>query len=179
MKYVIFCAVVSALPFSALASAASPYVGQETREIKALSPQEVDDYLNGRGLGYAKAAELNHYPGPRHVLDIARDLALTEEQIKKTQAIFDVMRERAIALGKQLVEKEKELDRRFANGLIDAEVLNALLTDIGSLQAKIRYVHLSAHLEQKALLTEHQVHRYDQLRGYGNLTGGGHDHSHD
>jgi len=178
MKNVIFGIVVSALAFTAFANTASPYVGQEARQIKALSQKEVEDYLNGKGLGYAKAAELNRYPGPSHVLDIAKELALTEEQTKRTHAIFDVMKERAITLGKQLVKKEHELDRRFASGLIDADSLKTLLSDIGTLQAKIRYVHLSAHLEQKALLTKHQIHQYDQLRGYGTSHGDGHDHSH-
>ncbi|UCH54137.1 MAG: hypothetical protein JSW09_05005 [Pseudomonadota bacterium] len=178
MKNIFFWAAIGTLAFAAFANAVSPYVGQDGRGIKALSQQEVDDYLNGKGLGYAKAAELNHYPGPRHVLDLSKALALTEEQTKRTQAIHDVMKERAITLGKQLVEKEQELDRQFANGSINAELLNSLLLDIGSLQAKIRYVHLSAHLEQKALLTKHQVHQYDQLRGYGNPNGAGRDHSH-
>jgi hypothetical protein len=33
------------------ASAQSPYTGQEAREIKALSPQEVSDLLAGKGMG--------------------------------------------------------------------------------------------------------------------------------
>jgi len=49
----------------------SPYAGQETREITALSAQEVDNLLNARGMALAKAAELNGYrrrrPGPRHL----------------------------------------------------------------------------------------------------------------
>ena len=178
MKNFVFGVIVSVVAVAAAANTESPYVGQETREIKALSPQEIDDYLNGRGLGYAKAAELNHYPGPRHVLDLANKLALTQEQTRQTQAIFETMKAQAVALGKQLVEKEKELDRQFANGSMDAVSLHALLSDIGVLQAKIRYAHLVAHLEQKALLTKHQVQLYDQLRGYGAAQSHGHSHSH-
>ena len=178
MKNLIFGVAVSALGFAAFANTESPYVGQETREIKALSQQEVEDYLNGKGLGYAKAAELNQYPGPRHVLDMAKELTLTEEQTTRTQAVFDTMKAQAITLGKQLVEKERALDRQFASGSMDAGSLKTLLSDIGTLQAKIRYVHLSAHLEQKALLTKHQIQLYDQLRGYGTSHGGGRNHSH-
>ena len=36
-----------------------PYAGQQTRTIKALSDQEVSDYVEGRGMGSSKAAELN------------------------------------------------------------------------------------------------------------------------
>jgi Spy/CpxP family protein refolding chaperone len=177
MKRLAFGMVVSALAFAAFANTNSPYVGQEPRQIKALSEQEVEDYLNGEGLGYAKAAELNHYPGPRHVLDLAKELMLTNEQTTRTQEIFNGMRARAIPLGKQLVEKERELDREFAARSIREDSLNALLSDIGVLEAKIRYVHLSAHLEQKELLTKHQIQVYDQLRGYGNPQGARHNHS--
>ena len=43
--------------------ALSPYTGQEKREIRALSKEEVHGYLSGDGMGFAKPAELNHYPG--------------------------------------------------------------------------------------------------------------------
>ena len=36
--------------------------------IRGLSEQEIDDLTNGRGMGLARAAELNGYPGPLHVL---------------------------------------------------------------------------------------------------------------
>jgi hypothetical protein len=52
---------------AALAGAAhaqsTPYAGQHEREIKALSADEVKQYLAGAGMGYAKSAELNHYRG--------------------------------------------------------------------------------------------------------------------
>ena len=49
----------------------SPYAGQQTRAIKALSPEDLAGLLNGEGRGMAKAAELNGYPGPVHVLELA------------------------------------------------------------------------------------------------------------
>jgi Spy/CpxP family protein refolding chaperone len=170
--------MMSIVVAAAAAHTESPYVGQETRDIKALSPQDIDDYLNGRGLGYAKVAELNHYPGPRHVLELAHELALTPEQTRQTRAIFETMQAQAVALGRQLVEQEQALDRRFANGSMDAVSLQALVSEIGGLQANIRYTHLVAHLEQKVVLTEHQVQLYDQLRGYGAAHGKGHRHAH-
>src|SRR5712692_7148759 len=38
--------------------------GQEGRAIKSLSAEETADLLAGRGMGAARAAELNHFPGP-------------------------------------------------------------------------------------------------------------------
>jgi Spy/CpxP family protein refolding chaperone len=166
--------LASAVSIAAAASTESPYVGEEQRAIKALSPQQIDDYLQGRGLGYAKAAELNHYPGPRHVLDLAAELGLTPDQVSRSHAIFAAMQAQAAALGRQFVEREQALDRAFADGAIDADSLRALVSELGTLQAQIRYTHLVAHLEQKAVLSEHQVLLYDRLRGYG--AGQGHQH---
>lgn len=159
--------ILSGMVFSAYASTESPYAGQEVRDIKALSPQEVDDYLRGRGLGYAKAAELNRYPGPRHVLDLSAQLGLSDEQIVRTEAIFSAMEKKAIELGRELVSKEQTLNEAFAAGVIDADSLQALVSEIGELDAQIRFVHLNAHLQQRALLTQHQIKLYDGLRGYG------------
>jgi hypothetical protein len=61
----------------------SPYTGQEKREIKALSKKEIDGYISGDGMGFAKTAELNHYPGPRHVLDLADQLQLSVSNAKE------------------------------------------------------------------------------------------------
>ena len=69
-----------------VAAADNPYAGQQTRTIKALSEQEIADYLQGHGMGLSKVAELNHYPGPRHVLDKSEDLGLSAAQLAKARA---------------------------------------------------------------------------------------------
>jgi hypothetical protein len=144
----------------------SPYIGQEGRAIKALSAEEVQAYLSGEGMGFAKAAELNHYPGPRHVLELADKLELSSEQRGKTQAIFDKMKSEAVNLGKQIIEKEALLDSRFAGGTISDAELKQLLAEIADLQGKIRAAHLRAHLAQRQVLTADQMRSYDALRGY-------------
>jgi hypothetical protein len=146
--------------------ALSPYTGQERREIKALSKEEIDGYLSGGGMGFAKTAELNHYPGPRHVLDLADQLQLSSEQRKRTQAIFESMKSQAMSLGKQLVEKEQLLDSRFAEGAISDAELEQLVTQIATIRGKLRAVHLLAHLAQRVVLTTDQVKLYDAHRGY-------------
>ncbi len=169
--------LVSAWLFMGAASASptGPYSGQEQRAIKALSAGEVQDILAGKGMGYAKAAELNHYPGPAHVLELAPQLGLSDKQVARTRAIFAAMQKDAIRHGQALVEKERELDRHFATGAINAESLRKLLVEIAAVQAELRRVHLQAHLDQRALLTPGQISRYDALRGYGSSAG---DHAH-
>jgi Spy/CpxP family protein refolding chaperone len=152
--------VVSPVP------AASPYAGQEERDIKALSVQEVADYLTGKGMGFAKAAELNGYAGPKHVLELADELALSAEQRTRTQALFDSMQTKAIVLGRRLVDEEGKLDRLFASATVTQAVLQDTVARIGALQADVRAAHLEAHLAQAKILTPEQRTRYIHLRGY-------------
>lgn len=160
---------LSALCIGSHAGAAAPtsaYVGQETRSIKALSPSEVDDLLAGKGMGQARAAELNGYPGPMHVLELGRELALSDAQTAATTALFGRMQAAARALGAQLVEAERALDTLFKENKATPEATEAELARIGVLQARVRGVHLQAHLEQTRILSPEQVVRYRQLRGY-------------
>jgi Spy/CpxP family protein refolding chaperone len=146
----------------------SPYSGQETRDIKALSAEEIQKLLTGQGMGFAKAAELNQYPGPKHVLELSGELELTEEQEARTTQIREDMSMEAVRLGNLVVAKERELDALFATAKIDESQLNTLVSEIAGLRGKLRVVHLRAHLQTKRVLTMHQIHLYDQLRGYGN-----------
>jgi Spy/CpxP family protein refolding chaperone len=166
----LLCSMLVLVSWSAGAQSHSPYVGQEFREIKALSAQEISDYLSGKGMGLATAAELNGYPGPAHVLELAAQLDLTLDQKTKTEVLFKKMQARAIPLGKELVEEERALDRLFASRAVNSQSLAQALARIGRLQGQVRQVHLDAHVEQTALLTPAQVEKYNRLRGYG-ITG--------
>lgn len=169
--------LLGALPVQAQ----SPYTGFTGREIKALSPEEVEQYLDGQGMGYALAAELNGYPGPKHVLELADELALDDEQRAAVQGSFDRMQARARELGRRIVELERRIDRAFASGEVAAETLREDLAALGELQADLRFAHLDAHLETKALLNAEQIARYVALRGYADGEHGehaGHDHRH-
>jgi Spy/CpxP family protein refolding chaperone len=152
---------------AACASTDSPYVGQETRGIKALSSDEVSGLLAGKGMGLAKSAELNGYPGPLHVLELARELKLSDEQKSRTDAVFAAMQANAKALGQALVDEERQLDTLFAGKTATDEAVAAALRRIGELQAQLRTAHLQAHLAQARILTAEQVERYNELRGYG------------
>jgi len=181
MKTLVLAILAGALAQVALASeSASPYAGQETRQIKALSPQEVQGLLSGKGLGMAKAAELNGYPGPAHVLELANELHLSERQRSDTQALFNGMESKAAALGKSLVEAERELDHLFASRTVTPAALTSKLDTIGRLQAQVRRVHLEVHLAQSSILSDEQRAAYSKLRGYsideGQSTGIQHRH---
>ena len=144
-----------------------PYTGQQARSVKALSDAEIAALRKGEGMGMAKAAELNGYPGPKHVLDLARQLQLTDGQRRRVQAIFDRMSAAAKPLGGELITQEQALDQLFAKGDITPDRLAAATAAIAELQGRLRAVHLSAHVETRALLNPDQIASYEQLRGYG------------
>lgn len=157
-------------------SAPAAYAGQQMRSIKALSAQEAQDLIDGKGMGLAKAAELNSYPGPMHVLELARPLQLSDAQRDASMRLMHAHKDEARALGRQLVDAERELDQAFATRQIDAASLTTRLQRIGALQAAIRDAHLQTHLKQAALLTPAQIAQYDQMRGYGGTGASTHKH---
>ena len=162
------------IPVALAAADQSPYAGEQHRAIKSLSPQEIRDLRSGAGMGFAKLAELNRYPGPRHVIDLSDELGLEPGQVDETMALFAVMHERAVILGVQLIEAETALDEAFRERSIDAESLRKSLLEIGRIRAELRFVHLEAHLRQAEILTEAQIRHYDRLRGYSTAKHGRH-----
>ena len=148
-----------AIPLAIPATEQSPYAGEELRDIKSLSAREIESLQRGDGMGFAKLAELNRYPGPKHVLGVAEELELSATQLEHTKALFEDMREQAIVLGQELVAAEANLDMRFRDKTIDQESLEAALLAIGEIRARLRYVHLQAHLRQRALLLPTQIER--------------------
>lgn len=142
------------------------YAGLQERQIKALSEQQIEDLQEGRGMSMALAAELNGYPGPLHTLELARELALTPEQEKRTRALFVEMQHEARVLGRQLVASEEALDRLFRDGEATADSVSALVQDAATLQGQLRAHHLLYHLRMLEVLTPEQVERYNGVRGY-------------
>src|SRR5258707_9037178 len=120
-----FAAISFALPALAADMPANPYAGQQARSIKALSDEDITALRKGEGMGMAKAAELNGYPGPAHVLALAKQLSLTEGQLRQVQLVFDRMSAAARPLGDEVIAHERTLDRLFAEGHADPDRVTA------------------------------------------------------
>ncbi|NIS61150.1 MAG: hypothetical protein GTO13_10735 [Proteobacteria bacterium] len=163
--------LILATPLALSRDLKSPYAGQEKREIKSLSAEEIQEYLSGEGMGLAKAGELNHYPGPKHVLDLAKELYLSKKQLSETEEIYNRMHREAVRLGRLIVEQEKILDSLFAERKIDKTKLQSLTAGISKAQGELRFIHLRAHLQMKKVLSPKQIEKYDALRGYKSSKG--------
>lgn len=157
---------------SPLLAETAPYAGQDARAIASLSAQDVDDLLAGRGWGLAKPAELNGYPGPLHVLELADELGLSADQRDLVQGIYERMQDAARRVGQDYVDAETHLSMMFRMGHANPDRLDAVLARSGEALTQLRAVHLAAHLEVAPLLSVAQKELYAQLRGYGDAAQG-------
>ena len=164
LKIHLILSVIMALGLVCRANDIRQHAGQQGHEIKALSDSEIAGYLEGRGMGLAKAAELNGYPGPDHVLELAKQLGLSPQQRAKVERLKHSMKQ-AARLGYWLVRDERRLDLLFAEGQANDENITPLVQRIGSLEAEIRLVHLRAHIEIRRILSADQIKKYEQARG--------------
>jgi Spy/CpxP family protein refolding chaperone len=134
--------------------------------VKTLSTERQEGLKRGAGLGYALAAELNGYPGPMHVLELADQLGLDADQKARTQRSFEKMRKEAIAAGEALIAAEAHLDRLFTQKQITYDRIEAQTAVAAGQEARLRAIHLKAHLEMAEILTPEQMESYARLRGY-------------
>lgn len=128
-------------------------------------PPDKENLLKGLGMGLASIAELNNYPGPKHVIELKSELGLTRDQLKKTEALDKVVTSAAVAKGEEIVLAEEELSKLFEAGTINEKVLRSKLEEIGKLRADLRFIHLQAHLRMKQILTAEQIKRYGEIKG--------------
>jgi Spy/CpxP family protein refolding chaperone len=119
---------------------------------------------DGRGFGMAFAADQHGYPGPLHVLELKDRLRLDAAQEARVRALLQAMFDDARPKGARLLEAEARLHRLFAGGSADAPAVRAAVADIEQARTDLRLVHLLAHLETRALLTESQRRAYHEAR---------------
>jgi len=171
-------ALVAGLAVGQPSFAQAPYASLQARPVKALSEQQIADLKSGRGMGLALPAELNGYPGPSHLLELADPIGLTGAQRQMVRGLFDDMKAETIPIGEQLIAQETELDALFATRVATAERVAALTAEIGGTQARLRAAHLRYHLSTLDLLQPAQVERYAELRGYRDGVASGQQHHH-
>jgi len=144
----------------------SPYAAMQGRTIKALSEQQITDLRAGKGMGLALPAELNGYPGPSHVLELADALELNEEQRHKTQRLFAQMQAETKPLGEAVIAGELALDRLFSARMATVANMREASTEAARAHGELRAAHLHYHLTMQELLTPAQAATYRRLRGY-------------
>ncbi len=146
----------------------SPYRQQAETGLRGLGAKEIAELRAGTGMGLARAAELNGYPGPSHLLDAVKagQFQASPEQVRRVQEIFDGMKSNAQRVGAQIIDEEARLEAAFHGATITETDLRSRVARIATLQGELRVIHLGAHLVTSAILSDVQVARYNELRGY-------------
>lgn len=142
----------------------------ESREIKTLSDQDIQELRRGGGWGLALPAELNGVPGPAHLLELKDQIPLTDEQVVQTEKLFTEMKRMAIEAGEKLIESERNIEQIFLHRTVTEESLRHHLQLAEEARKELRFIHLSQHYNTLGYLTEEQIARYNELRGYTTKT---------
>lgn len=88
------------------ANVRSPYAVLRGTAATGLLPEEVEGLVSGKGMALALAAEVNGYPGPRHVLDATESgqLALQPDQRATIERLHARMLEESQAKGQEILQ---------------------------------------------------------------------------
>lgn len=165
-------------PETSIPQLTSPYIPLLDSPIRGLSVEEISDLESGAGAGFARAAELNGYPGPRHILDLQTQLGMNEDQLAQVRSLYDEMNGAARQLGAEILQMESDLELAFRNQTIDEDSLAPQVTALAKKYGQLRLLHLRTHLSALDLLAPHQLTLYNQLRGYTESHPGDQEHEH-
>jgi predicted outer membrane protein len=161
--------LLAAVPGSAQDQLTSPYRQQAAAGLRGLDEREIAELKAGAGMRLARAAELNSYPGPRHVLDAieAGKLAASSEQRERVQQVFNAMSSDAVKVGTQILEEEQNLETGFRTATMTQSDLHARVARIAALQGELRAIHLAAHLDPRDTLrvADRPLQRASRLHG--------------
>lgn len=129
-------------------------------DIKSLSAEEISGFSEGLGMGQAKAAELNGFPGPKHLLERTAELKLSGPQVASLEKLRTEMTAEARKYGAEVIESERVLNRLFVEDSANEESLSSAVQRAEEAKAKVRLAHLRTHLAAKKVLTDDQLKLY-------------------
>lgn len=127
-------------------------------------PADSSALMNSEGAGMARYADVNGYPGPKHVLELQEELQLNDEQVKQMEAIFEEMAEKARSKGEAIIIAEKRLNDLFLAKTASEESVGSMTVEIGRLRGELRAIHLTAHLQAADVMSPEQREQYMKLR---------------
>ena len=175
-RSIVIAALTGVLGIAFVAAAQTRGHGSHGADASAVAPhrrvhaalQEMESVIaTGRGAGLAFAADQNNYPGPAHVLELKGRLGLTAPQERHVEMLQTAMFTASRPASSRFLEAEARLRRLFAEGLADESRVRAAVADVERARTEVRLVHLLAHVQTRAVLTEDQRRLYHEAR-WGN-----------
>jgi hypothetical protein len=103
-----------------------PYAGQQNNSVRGLTEAEIANLREARGMGLARPADINGYPGPVHVIELSDALSLTTEQRDTVAMLYQQMRAEAIPIGEQILAQYGALESSFHERTVTVDALARL-----------------------------------------------------
>jgi Spy/CpxP family protein refolding chaperone len=97
---------------------------------------------------------------PKQMIDMAKDLRLTDKQKVKLNELGRRHTESAQALGQQISEKEQRLNALLNHKKVDEQTLRQLVMETARLRGELRLLFLKTHLEVKQVLLPKQLEKF-------------------
>jgi hypothetical protein len=113
------------------------------------------------------------------VLALADELGLSDDQRAATQELESRVFAETVPLGERFLDRYAALEQAFRDGTITMESLRERAAEIGRIEGQLRAAHLTYHLLAKPLMTDEQIARYNELRGYSESGEPQHSPGHD
>ena len=135
------------------------------RNIKALSVQQIQEYLAGADMGYSKPAEVHDFPSPVQVLRLADEMSLSPEQRASALELRDLHKVKAREIGLRFVKAARELEMLFRSRRVQPAGLAAAVRRLARVESEYRLLHLETNRRTHGLLSQVQIARYARLRG--------------
>lgn len=156
--------------FALLAGLVGVGVGLSWANAPSSSEERAKGLREGRGMGYAVSAENNGYPGPRHVLEAADKLDLSETQRQQTAVLIAEMKAEAIPAGERLLADESALGQLFATKSAMLPTISVASDKASRSESALRVIHLKYHLKMVRILTPEQIRTYYALGGASGIS---------
>lgn len=137
----------------------------KARQVRALSVQQIEEYLSGADMGYSKPAEIYDFPCPAHVLRFADAMDLAAVQREAAQSLLAEHKAQARRIGASFLDAERELETLFRLRIVQPAGLASAVRRLARVESQYRLLHLETNRRMRALLTEEQINRYAVLRG--------------
>ena len=115
-------------------------------------------------MGPVREAKLNHFPGPKHLLELASEVELHNAQAISIEEILLKMKSKSVAEGSGIVEPDCHLADRFASGQPSVAEARRIARYLGVMRDTLEGIHLLAHIESARELTGDLNEGYDRLR---------------
>lgn len=136
----------------------------KSRQVKAMSIDQIRQYLAGGDMGYSKPAEVHDFPSPAHVLRFAEEIRLAPEQRAAAELLLATHKTEAQRIGAKVIEAERGLETLFRLRRVQPAGLASAVRRLARAESEYRFLHLETNRQMHALLTDEQVAQYAELR---------------